>query len=130
MLQARCLAVGQTLLGYYEIPATIDRPLSLVVNPRGQPERAKKLVWNAGDNRRKLITIADKTQRLRRGGQLPAGGGVSRGATWADASGKIVTPVEMSEGEHGTFRESHYPRNICKGSTCFNQKRAPTLKRQ
>lgn len=87
-------------MGYYVIPTTVDRPLSLVVNPRGSDERARKVVWNAGDNRRKLITLAHKAPKSRKAGYLKAGGGVSQGAVWADGDGKTLTADgDASEGK-------------------------------
>ena len=78
-LQARCLAVGQTLMGSYLIPTTVDVPLDLAVNPWGIEERSRKFVWNDGDNRRKLITLANKADRQKRG-HLTPGGGIHVGA--------------------------------------------------
>ena len=51
LLQARALAVRQTLMGYYDIPTTVDSPLNLVVNPEGNEERCRRVVWNNGDSR-------------------------------------------------------------------------------
>lgn len=89
-VQARCLAVGQTLLGSYLIPATVDVPLDLAVNPWGITERSRKFVWNSGDNRRKLITLTNKADRHRTKGHLAPGGGIHEGATWSDGNGRLV----------------------------------------
>ena len=88
-LQARCLAVGQTLMGSYLIPATVDVPLDLAVNPWGVEERSRKFVWNDGDKRRKLITLANKADRQKRG-HLAPGGGIHEGAAWADGNGRLI----------------------------------------
>ena len=67
-------------MGSYLIPATVDVPLDLAVNPWGVEERGRKFVWNDGDNRRKLITLANKADRQKRG-RLTPGGGIHVGAT-------------------------------------------------
>ena len=46
------MAVGQTLMGHYGIPARVDSPLNLVVNPVGDAARSAPEVWNTGDFRR------------------------------------------------------------------------------
>ena len=42
LLQARCLAVGQTLMGFYLIPTSVDSPVGLVVNPQGIEQRSRE----------------------------------------------------------------------------------------
>ena len=91
-LQARCLAVGQTLMGSYLIPATVDVPLDLAVNPWGIQERSRKFVWNDGDNRRKLITLTNKSDRHRSKRHLAPGGGIHEGASWSDGNGRPASP--------------------------------------
>jgi len=63
-LQARCLAVGQTLLGSYTIPTTVDAPLNLEVNPWGLEERSRRFVWNNGTSL--FPTLLAKALALRR----------------------------------------------------------------
>ncbi|PRW57972.1 SAD1 UNC-84 domain 1- isoform A [Chlorella sorokiniana] len=62
-LQARAASVRQILMGYYTIPRTAEDPLEMVVNPQGLEARTKKRVWNAGDFRCKLVTMAVVKQR-------------------------------------------------------------------
>ena len=49
LLQAWALSVRQTLMGYYL--TTVDSPLKLVVNPEGNEERCRRVVWNNGNSR-------------------------------------------------------------------------------
>ena len=93
-LQARCLAVSQTLLGSFLIPTTVDRPLEMTVNPWGVDERSRQFVWNMGDNRRKLITLTNKADRHKFHGHLPPGGGIHEGAFWSDGRGRLVRPPQ------------------------------------
>jgi hypothetical protein len=58
-LQARCASVSQVLLGYYDLPSSIDEVLNIVVNPDPE-DRVSNRVWNAGDSRCKLITLAPR----------------------------------------------------------------------
>lgn len=67
-------------MGSYLIPATVDVPLDLAVNPWGIEERSRKFVWNDGDNRRKLITLTNKADRQKRG-HLTPGVGIHVGAS-------------------------------------------------
>jgi hypothetical protein len=53
--QRRAQCVGQVLLGYLEVPAALDQQLSFVVNPPSQA-RHEERVWNAGDQRTKLVS--------------------------------------------------------------------------
>lgn len=63
-LQARCASVQQVLFGYYILPQSVEDPLEVEVNPTGgAEERAKPRVWNAGDGRCKMITLAQKRPR-------------------------------------------------------------------
>lgn len=57
-LQARAASVRQIVLGWYRIPSTASQPLEMVVNPMGLKERSKVRVWNSGDSRCKLVTMA------------------------------------------------------------------------
>lgn len=100
--------MGQTLMGWYVIPTTVDRPLNLVVNPRGEEERSRLAVWNAGDNRRKVITLADKAPKSRRSAQLKAGGGVSQGALWADGSGNLTKGAHLTPSTCPCLSQKHH----------------------
>ena len=42
-LQARALSVGQVLVGFFDIPRSIEQPLQLVINPEARPCRAPTL---------------------------------------------------------------------------------------
>lgn len=59
-LQARCASVHQVLLGWYRVPSELGGQVEIVVNPQGVEERAKHVVWDRGDGRCKLITLAPK----------------------------------------------------------------------
>jgi hypothetical protein len=59
MLQARCASVSQVLLGYYDLPKSLDQVLNILVNPDPE-DRMVKRVWNAGNSRCKLITLAPR----------------------------------------------------------------------
>lgn len=50
----------QVLLGYYRLPSGLGDPLDIVVNPLGEGARGEEAVWNAGDARCKVITLAQK----------------------------------------------------------------------
>jgi hypothetical protein len=54
LLQRRAQCVGQVLLGYLEVPAAMDQQLSFVVNP-ASAARHEERIWNAGDQRTKLV---------------------------------------------------------------------------
>lgn len=54
-LQRRAQCVGQVLLGYLEVPDSMDKQLSFVVNP-ASAARDEQRVWNAGDQRTKLVS--------------------------------------------------------------------------
>jgi hypothetical protein len=58
-LQARCATVSQVLLGYYDLPSSIDQVLNIMVNPDPE-DRTVKRIWNAGNSRCKLITLAPR----------------------------------------------------------------------
>ncbi|KAK9866656.1 hypothetical protein WJX84_009216 [Apatococcus fuscideae] len=60
-LQARVASVNQILYGYYSIPLNADHPIDIVINPEGHNFRSVMRVWNEGDGRRKVITMAPKT---------------------------------------------------------------------
>lgn len=62
-MQYRCASVSQVLLGYYRIPTQMDEVLDIVVNPPGQEERTRPMVWNNGDARCKLITLVPKSPK-------------------------------------------------------------------
>lgn len=36
----------QVLVGYYQLPSSVDEPLVLVINPKGARARAVQRVWN------------------------------------------------------------------------------------
>lgn len=59
-LQARCASVHQVLLGWYRVPSELGGNVEIVVNPQGIEERTKMMVWDRGDGRCKLITLAHK----------------------------------------------------------------------
>ncbi|KAK9810370.1 hypothetical protein WJX72_009592 [[Myrmecia] bisecta] len=61
-LQARALLVGQIMYGFYNIPSSTDAPIDIVINPEGDEFRSKRRVWNQGDSRRKVITMAPKRE--------------------------------------------------------------------
>ncbi|CAL8470852.1 g10394 [Coccomyxa elongata] len=60
-LQARAMEVSQVLVGFYDIPKSVEQPLQLVINPEGVEARTRKVVWNRNDNRVKLICLCKKT---------------------------------------------------------------------
>ena len=45
------MAVQQVLVGFYDIPKSVEQPLQLVINPEGAEARGRKVVWNRNDNR-------------------------------------------------------------------------------
>eukprot|EP00884_Botryococcus_braunii_P018197 jgi/Botrbrau1/5060/Bobra.37_1s0025.1 len=61
-LQARAGAVNQIVIGFFEIPVTIDCPLDMVFNPQGDDMRSQQRVWNRGNNRVKLMTLIRKSK--------------------------------------------------------------------
>lgn len=74
--------VGQVLLGWMEVPPTMDQPLTFVINPVGATARGELRVWNNGDQRLKLVPLHLKgpppfPRALRRG----KGGGGGRGVS-------------------------------------------------
>ena len=44
--------------GWFQIPAAIDQPLELALNPSGDAWRSERRVWDAGDGRTKLVCLA------------------------------------------------------------------------
>ncbi|KAK9843129.1 hypothetical protein WJX74_007389 [Apatococcus lobatus] len=62
-LQARVASVGQVLYGYYSIPAGVDTPIDIVMNPEGDKIRSAMRVWNEGDGRCKLVTMTPKSMQ-------------------------------------------------------------------
>ena len=62
-MQARCASMGQILMGFYEVPTSMDELLNIVVNPGGQEKRIRVRVWNAGDAKCKLITLVPKLKK-------------------------------------------------------------------
>lgn len=70
-MQARCASVGQVLLGFYNIPTSMDEVLNIMVNPGGQEERSRARVWNAGDARCKLITLVPKLKKAHEQAVIP-----------------------------------------------------------
>ncbi|KAK9908516.1 hypothetical protein WJX75_009020 [Coccomyxa subellipsoidea] len=61
-LQLRAQAVDQVLLGYREIPEREEAIVS-VLNPSGPDVRSVPRVWNAGDNRIKLLTYQSSVNK-------------------------------------------------------------------
>ena len=45
------MAVQQVLVGFYDIPKSVEQPLQLVINPEGAEARRRMVVWNRNDNR-------------------------------------------------------------------------------
>ncbi|GBF91919.1 hypothetical protein Rsub_04643 [Raphidocelis subcapitata] len=82
-LAARCSARRDVLLGFYEIPGTIEQPLRTVVNPVGMAERCAPRVWNNGQGRLKFIVLrcvdVRKVEHQLSGIEARAGGGVGGG---------------------------------------------------
>jgi hypothetical protein len=64
-LQARAASVSQVLLGYYDLPDSIDAVLNIVVNP-DEEDRMRTRVWNAGNSRCKLITLATRASMAKK----------------------------------------------------------------
>eukprot|EP00887_Chlorella_sp_A99_P007502 scaffold2.g7502.t1 len=58
-LQARAASVRQVLLGYYRLPTTAASSLEASINPQGAEERTRRQVFNVGDFRCKLVTLAE-----------------------------------------------------------------------
>lgn len=81
-LQARAASVHQVLMGYYRVPTAASEPLEMVVNPTGLAERTKLRVWNTGNFRCKLVTMAPK-----RKGAAASGESISSGSFAATTSG-------------------------------------------
>ncbi|KAK9801967.1 hypothetical protein WJX73_003033 [Symbiochloris irregularis] len=59
-LQKRVGSVGQVLYGFFRVPRTAAEPIDIVINPCGDAVRSLKRVWNTGDHRRKIITMAPR----------------------------------------------------------------------
>ncbi|KAG2488904.1 hypothetical protein HYH03_012534 [Edaphochlamys debaryana] len=49
-LQRRAQSNHQILVGYYQLPTSIDEPLTTVINPRGLRARTAPRVWNRNGN--------------------------------------------------------------------------------
>ena len=47
-VQMRAQQVDQVLLGYYEIPETVEGPIDAVINPQGLQLRSRQRIWNLG----------------------------------------------------------------------------------
>lgn len=47
-LQKRAMKLNHVLMGYYETPGRVDKPLQLVVNPQSADARLQERVWNVG----------------------------------------------------------------------------------
>lgn len=45
-------------MGHVTLPSSVDQPLDLIVNPQGDEVRSRKQIWNRGDQRTKLISLA------------------------------------------------------------------------
>ena len=69
-MQARCASIGQVLMGVYDLPASMDEVLNIVVNPQGEEERSKERIWNAGDARCKLVTLVPKVKKANENSNL------------------------------------------------------------
>ncbi|KAK9803748.1 hypothetical protein WJX73_000566 [Symbiochloris irregularis] len=61
-LQKRVGSVGQVLYGFFRIPQTVAEPIDIVINPCGDAVRSLKRIWNCGDHRRKIITMAPRDE--------------------------------------------------------------------
>eukprot|EP01023_Acetabularia_acetabulum_P028113 TRINITY_DN26570_c0_g2_i1.p1 TRINITY_DN26570_c0_g2~~TRINITY_DN26570_c0_g2_i1.p1 ORF type:complete len:583 (+),score=65.43 TRINITY_DN26570_c0_g2_i1:68-1816(+) len=59
-LSIRASRMSLVLIGYYEIPAKIEDPLKIQLNPMGQEIRSQRKVWNQSNGRVKLLTIRHK----------------------------------------------------------------------
>jgi hypothetical protein len=57
-----CVGLVQVLLGYREIPEREEAIVS-VLNPSGPDVRSVPRVWNAGDNRIKLLTYQSSVNK-------------------------------------------------------------------
>ena len=56
------MAVQQVLVGFYDIPKSVEQPLQLVINPEGAEARGRKVVWNRNDNR---VSPGQRTKTIR-----------------------------------------------------------------
>ncbi|KAL4440243.1 hypothetical protein ABPG75_003244 [Micractinium tetrahymenae] len=91
-LQARAASVRQILMGGYCIPASVSQQLEMVVNPQGLEERLQPRVWNTGDHRCKLVTMAKKKEiraSRERGGLSSGFGSVDASDGSGDANGDV-----------------------------------------
>ncbi|KAG2488131.1 hypothetical protein HYH03_013277 [Edaphochlamys debaryana] len=60
-LQRRAQSNGMVLIGYYQLPTSVDEPLRNVINPRGARARTTRRVWNRdGNGLTKLILFGDR----------------------------------------------------------------------
>lgn len=48
----------QVLLGYFVIPSIVQQPINATLNPIGDAARSEIKVWNAGDNRVRLVVFS------------------------------------------------------------------------
>ncbi|KAI7839331.1 hypothetical protein COHA_006922 [Chlorella ohadii] len=97
-LQTRAASVRQILMGWYTIPRTAEDPLEMVVNPQGLETRTKPRVWNAGDFRCKLVTMAVVKQRPQEqeGGQPAVPAALAMAAVAAEAA---APSTQLAAGE-------------------------------
>ncbi|KAL4425987.1 hypothetical protein ABPG75_010003 [Micractinium tetrahymenae] len=99
-LQARAASVRQILMGWYRIPASVSQPLEMVVNPQGLEERLQLRVWNTGDHRCKLVTMAKKKEiraSRERGGLSSGFGSVDASDGSGDANGDVLCAAGSSQ---------------------------------
>ena len=62
-LQSRCASLQMILLGYYIIPESAVEKVKLILNPQGAEEKSKRIVWNDGECRCKLV-LASKHEHV------------------------------------------------------------------
>ena len=95
-MQARCASVTQVLLGYYTVPSQMDDVLEIVVNPSGQEERTKLVIWNTGDARCKLITLVPKSPDKKKRRQMGTTEGAQVTSTSAPTSRSVLRSLSRS----------------------------------
>lgn len=62
-MKARAASVRQVLVGYYRLPApgSYSDSMDITFNPQGMEARTTPRVWNNGDGRCKVVTMALKS---------------------------------------------------------------------
>lgn len=55
------MSLMQVLMGYFVIPGIVQNPINAIINPVGDAERSIARIWNAGDQRVRLITCSSGT---------------------------------------------------------------------